>query len=661
MALVETAGAAWIQTTTTNVQTSATFTPAANALIVCLVAVGNGNGIVETSRTITDTFGGTASGSWTILVERLSAEDEAGTGVYVKDAGASPTSGAITVTASPSTVLDPGLIARNFTGAAPAASQTGDTASAFGNPKDVTITPTATGSQVVGAFAINSGTARTANANTTIYGQSQGDSGNQVGAMKMTALTTVAVNQVMGYTVAQNQTSITGAEILQASADASVNEGDTGTGAEGSPSISATLSDTGSGVETQSINTSFTGTDTGSGAGGIPDSAQALPDTGSGAESESISVAFTSTDSGSGAEGTPDNTQTLSDTGSGADAASISVSFTAADTGSGAETGSVSASFTSTDTGSGAETESVTVLIPGADTGTGTEGTPGTARALTDTGSGAESVSISASFTGTDSGSGSAGTPDNSQSLADTGSGVETESVTVLISSADSGSGVGSESISSSLTGADNGSGVETESVVVLVSGTDTGSGVDTGSISASFTGTDVGTAGDTTGIAAILSSTDSSSGVEGTPGAAFARADTGAGVEGAPDILETFGPSASDSGVGAEGISTASALSGTDTSSGSDADAIYISFLENDFATGASGESLLTETPLGDRSIFGFDTASGVSAKKSIFTTESFIMVSVQTESSSLIPESANSLSVQSDTTPLIPEVAIT
>ena len=214
MGLVESAGAAWIQTSATNSQTSGTFTPAANALIVCIVAVGNGNGIVETSRSVTDTFGGTASGAWTTLVQRLSAADEAGSGIYVKNAGPAPTSGAVTVAASPSTVLDVGLIVRNFVGAAPASAQSGTTGSATGNPSGVSITPKQHKSQIVGAFGINSGTARTANASTTIYGQSQGDSGCQVGAMKITVLSTAGSAVTIGYTAGQAQTSITAAEIL---------------------------------------------------------------------------------------------------------------------------------------------------------------------------------------------------------------------------------------------------------------------------------------------------------------------------------------------------------------------------------------------------------------------------------------------------------------
>lgn len=215
MALVETAGAAYKQSSTA-VLALASYTPAANALIVLAIGVGNGNGITATSMTPTDTFGGTATGAWVRLVQFLPTTSAGGAGIWVKDAGSGPTAGIITMTVAPSTVLDVAGISRNFAGALAAASQNGATGTASGTVSTVSVTAHATGSQIVGGFGIDSGTTRTANAATTFYGQTTGGAGDQEGVFEGSALTTASVAQVLGYTATQAQSGLAAAEILAA-------------------------------------------------------------------------------------------------------------------------------------------------------------------------------------------------------------------------------------------------------------------------------------------------------------------------------------------------------------------------------------------------------------------------------------------------------------
>lgn len=211
---VEAGGAAWAgssTTTRTNVVTSASFTPAANSLLVVCTGCGNYSGATQTGVTVT----GSAGGSWTQLVRgTVAASGDAS--VWVKDAGSSPPSQTVTVTMAPSTVRDVGLIVRQFTGAAPAAAQTGAHNTASGTVATVSVTPTVTGSQVVGAWGNANTTAAIPNAATTLYGQTVDSGGVAEGALEASALATAGVPQVLGYTVAKAGSVLAVAEILPA-------------------------------------------------------------------------------------------------------------------------------------------------------------------------------------------------------------------------------------------------------------------------------------------------------------------------------------------------------------------------------------------------------------------------------------------------------------
>lgn len=217
MALVETAGAAYVQSSATNVQAAASFTPSANVLVVAIVGVGNGNGVTATTPflAVSSTFGGTATNTWTTLVSEHVAGDGLAA-VFVMDAGSAATAGVVTATATPSTVLNPGLIVRQFAGAKAAASQTGVTAVGSGTIDSVSITPGTTGSQVVGAFGAPTTGAVTANGVTTIYGQTQGSAGDTLGCFEATSLSTSGTPISLGWTATKASTCIAVAEILPA-------------------------------------------------------------------------------------------------------------------------------------------------------------------------------------------------------------------------------------------------------------------------------------------------------------------------------------------------------------------------------------------------------------------------------------------------------------
>lgn len=216
MALVESAGAAYVSTVT-DTATSGTFTPTANSLIVAIAACGNSAEKTGTGFTISSTFSGTTSNTWTICKVYVGASGSGLVGIWVMDAGSAPGSGTVTVTTAPTTAIDTCLIVRQFAGAQPAASQNGATNSAEGTINTISLTPNATGSEIVGGSGSGAtGAAYTANGVTTIYGQTSG--GNSTYAVfEGNALTTGGVAQVLGYTsTAQAVTGMAVAEILAA-------------------------------------------------------------------------------------------------------------------------------------------------------------------------------------------------------------------------------------------------------------------------------------------------------------------------------------------------------------------------------------------------------------------------------------------------------------
>lgn len=210
MALADTTGAAFASANATSV-TSASFTPAAGDLLVAVVSVGNGAGNITTeTHSVTDSL----SGTWTLLKYLTDNFGNGSAGVYCRDV-ASATSMTVTFTSSRT---DVGLAVRRFSGAKPAASQTGATAQSVATPYTVTITPTVTGSALVGAIGrATSNVTLTANGVTTIYGQANGGAGDTLGAFKATALTASLTAQTIGFTnAASANNNIVAVEILPA-------------------------------------------------------------------------------------------------------------------------------------------------------------------------------------------------------------------------------------------------------------------------------------------------------------------------------------------------------------------------------------------------------------------------------------------------------------
>jgi len=217
MSLAEAAGAAYAGNSSSNSATQAagSFTPTAGTLLVAIGAFGNGNGVTATGLTIADTFSGTASGSWTIL-EVFASGGGGIAGVWCKDAGSSPGAGVVTITAAPSTVYGGVIIVRQFTGAAPAASQNGATGSNSGTVDTVPVTPAQTGSQIVGGYGSYTTGAATANAATAFYGQTAGNAGSEAGLFEGSALTVATVAQVLGFSATKAGSGLAAAEIVPA-------------------------------------------------------------------------------------------------------------------------------------------------------------------------------------------------------------------------------------------------------------------------------------------------------------------------------------------------------------------------------------------------------------------------------------------------------------
>lgn len=469
MSLSEGSAAPWVTSPGTNAVTSASFTPAASALVVASGGIGNGNGNTTTGITITDSVGG----SWTVLATKFNSPG-ASSILAVKDAGASPSAQTVTLTGAGATVTGAGLIVRQFTGAAPAASQTGAavaTGVAASEPYTQAITPTTTGSQVVGAYSQSTGAVSlTANGSTTIYGQVNGTNGDTECAFEASALSTASVPVTVGFTnTGTTSATFSVAEILPApataaSAPASIRPGPAWTAKFRRnlicriPAIPPSL------ATTLSINV----TDAGNAAESLV-VATTLPDTGTGAET--VSTALTLADAGSGAETAPVKL-TLPDSGSGAESLTVKATFT--DAGTGIE--SLSTMFTLSDTGSAAETFTVTIML--ADTGSSSETLPA-ATAITDSGSAADSLT---------------GIP---PALADSGSSAEALIVAVILRD----SGTGTEILSSafSFTITDHGSGLDTGRATASISATDTGSAQD--SLARIIAASDAGAAAEGIGI----------------------------------------------------------------------------------------------------------------------------------------------------------------
>lgn len=209
--MTETQLVAWTGANATNTITSGSFTPAANSLVVLVTGCGNSGGVTVTGISVTDSVGGT----WKKLVQLTGGGQFADASVWVKDAGSSPSAQTVTVTMFPSSVNDLGLSVRQFTGAASAANQNGATNTASGTIATIGITPNVTGSQVVGAAGWAGSTAGTANASTTLYGQTNDATGGASdGGFKATSLSTGGTPLTLGFTATASGRGMAVAEIL---------------------------------------------------------------------------------------------------------------------------------------------------------------------------------------------------------------------------------------------------------------------------------------------------------------------------------------------------------------------------------------------------------------------------------------------------------------
>lgn len=152
----------------TKTVTSASFTPAANSTIIALCAVGNSSSSGTTSSLVTDSLGS----SWTKIAV-------SGTGVtipvielWAMDAGSSPAARTVTMTGQANNFNPVDMAILVLTGANPAASILGATAS--GNAGTISLSIGTAGSYaVVGIIdtIFPTGGAFTANANTTTIDQ----------------------------------------------------------------------------------------------------------------------------------------------------------------------------------------------------------------------------------------------------------------------------------------------------------------------------------------------------------------------------------------------------------------------------------------------------------------------------------------------------------
>lgn len=225
MALVETAGAAWNGSAKSysgiSSVASASFTPTANGLLVLIVAVGNSNAQASTGFSITGT--GFFSGkTWTPLVTQFAVAADGMAGIWVLDAGASPSAGVVTSAILGSTPpVGIASIIQQFAGANPAASQNGAKNSTTGTLQTIALTPGVTGSQIVSAYGSNNNAqTNTMNGSTTRYGVGTDTlNGSTFEAWKANALSSAGTPISTGFTtVAQPGSCMVAAEILPSGA-----------------------------------------------------------------------------------------------------------------------------------------------------------------------------------------------------------------------------------------------------------------------------------------------------------------------------------------------------------------------------------------------------------------------------------------------------------
>lgn len=215
MAIAESANAPANIQATSNVATTASFTPDAGSLVVALVGLGNTTGSGLTTGTVTDSV----SSTWV----RLGRANVSGSGcseVWVTDAGSSPAARTVTCTGTATTGAGIALAVKTLTGAAAAAAQTGAVATSLGTATSLSITTTVAGSHVYGAIAHSEATVTlVANGITTIINNfADSSNGSCYADIKATSDTGTPGATVLGLTTATSSNYlITLVEILAGS------------------------------------------------------------------------------------------------------------------------------------------------------------------------------------------------------------------------------------------------------------------------------------------------------------------------------------------------------------------------------------------------------------------------------------------------------------
>ncbi len=222
MPITEDASAPATVTSSTNVATTASFTPAANSLLVAIANAGNNTGVGTITCPVTDSLGST----WTLL-KRTNTDPVNGAGsteVWAMDAGASPAARTVTATGTGgANAVGTSLCVKVLTGAKPVASVLGASANPNGgNDYTIALTTTAAGSLVVGGLSrITSNVTLTANGSTTAWQSfSDGPNTETYGAWRALNLTGTPGAGTYGYTNAAAAAQVLVAvELLAATVD----------------------------------------------------------------------------------------------------------------------------------------------------------------------------------------------------------------------------------------------------------------------------------------------------------------------------------------------------------------------------------------------------------------------------------------------------------
>ena len=214
--IIEDSSAPAAVTSTTTSVTTASFTPAANSLLIAVATCGNNTGSGTVTAPVTDSL----SSSWTLL-KRANGSGNGSTEIWALDAGASPAARTVTVTGTGgANAIGVALCVKVLRNAAPAASCLGAfTVTGTTTAYTINITPATLGSLLAGGLVdIVASGALTLNGVTTSW-QSVSDTTDteKYGAFRATALTTSLSQATLGYTnTAGDNQSIVAVEILPA-------------------------------------------------------------------------------------------------------------------------------------------------------------------------------------------------------------------------------------------------------------------------------------------------------------------------------------------------------------------------------------------------------------------------------------------------------------